>query len=216
MSSWDTGYGDFVMDPDFDTLRWTPWQPGTALVHRRSAVGGRFATSRRPRVRSCASSSTRLADLGLTAYVGNRARVHRLPRQLRTGVGQGLPRPDPGQPVQRRLLAARHGAGRAAAAADPTRDGVVGPLRRVGQGRVQPRTARDRLPVRRGAGRLPTTTSIYKEGAKEIAAQEGMALTFMAKFNEREGNSCHIHISVRGNGDGTPMARPSWPTRRPR
>ena len=30
--------------------------------------------------------------------------------------------------------------------------------------------------------------SIYKAGAKEIAAQEGMALTFMAKFNEREGN----------------------------
>jgi glutamine synthetase len=44
----------------------------------------------------------------------------------------------------------------------------------------------------------------YKEGAKEIAAQEGMALTFMAKFNEREGNSCHIHISVRGNGNGRP------------
>ena len=42
---------------------------------------------------------------------------------------------------------------------------------------------------------------IYKEGAKEIAAQEGMALTFMAKFNEREGNSCHIHISVRGDGN---------------
>ena len=39
--------------------------------------------------------------------------------------------------------------------------------------------------------------SIYKTGAKEIAAQEGMSLTFMAKFNEREGNSCHIHLSLR-------------------
>jgi glutamine synthetase len=38
---------------------------------------------------------------------------------------------------------------------------------------------------------------IYKNGAKEIAAQEGCALTFMAKFNEREGNSCHIHLSFR-------------------
>jgi glutamine synthetase len=45
---------------------------------------------------------------------------------------------------------------------------------------------------------------IYKEAAKEIAAQEGMALTFMAKFNEREGNSCHIHISVRGDGSDAP------------
>jgi glutamine synthetase len=37
--------------------------------------------------------------------------------------------------------------------------------------------------------------SIYKNGAKEIAWQHGTALTFMAKFNEREGNSCHIHCS---------------------
>jgi len=37
--------------------------------------------------------------------------------------------------------------------------------------------------------------AIYKNGAKEIAAQEGYAITFMAKFNELEGNSCHIHIS---------------------
>jgi glutamine synthetase len=38
--------------------------------------------------------------------------------------------------------------------------------------------------------------AIYKNGAKEIAAQEGHAITFMAKFNEREGNSCHIHCSL--------------------
>src|ERR687884_921 len=29
MSGWDKGYGDFVMKPDFDTLRWVPWHPGT-------------------------------------------------------------------------------------------------------------------------------------------------------------------------------------------
>ncbi len=39
--------------------------------------------------------------------------------------------------------------------------------------------------------------SVYKNGAKEIAAEEGMALTFMAKPNQREGNSCHVHISLR-------------------
>ena len=44
--------------------------------------------------------------------------------------------------------------------------------------------------------------SIYKNGAKEIAADMGYALTFMAKFNEREGNSSHIHCSFRGlNGE---------------
>ena len=44
--------------------------------------------------------------------------------------------------------------------------------------------------------------TIYKNGAKEIADQHGNSLTFMAKFDEREGNSCHIHISLRGK-DGT-------------
>ena len=40
--------------------------------------------------------------------------------------------------------------------------------------------------------------SIYKNGAKEIAWQHGHALSFMAKYDEREGNSCHIHCSLLG------------------
>ncbi len=44
--------------------------------------------------------------------------------------------------------------------------------------------------------------SVYKNGAKEIASLHGKALTFMAKFDAREGNSCHIHMSLRGT-DGT-------------
>src|SRR5260370_1284901 len=48
------------------------------------------------------------------------------------------------------------------------------------------------------------TPSIYKTGAKEIAGQEGMSITFMAKPNEREGNSCHIHLSLR-TADGAPL-----------
>ena len=40
--------------------------------------------------------------------------------------------------------------------------------------------------------------AVYKTAAKEIAAQHGKAITFMAKFNEREGSSCHIHLSLRG------------------
>src|SRR5699024_6237 len=47
---------------------------------------------------------------------------------------------------------------------------------------------------------------IYKNGAKEIAAQEGFALTFMPKFNEREGSSCHIHLSVRSLDGEAAMA----------
>jgi len=48
--------------------------------------------------------------------------------------------------------------------------------------------------------------SIYKTGAKEIAHQEGMSLTFMPKWDEREGNSCHIHISLRSRAGTAVMA----------
>jgi glutamine synthetase len=41
--------------------------------------------------------------------------------------------------------------------------------------------------------------SVYKSAAKEIAAQEGVSITFMAKYDEREGNSCHVHLSFRGD-----------------
>jgi glutamine synthetase len=44
--------------------------------------------------------------------------------------------------------------------------------------------------------------SVYKTAAKEIAAQQAKAITFMAKYNEREGSSCHIHLSLRGT-DGS-------------
>jgi glutamine synthetase len=46
--------------------------------------------------------------------------------------------------------------------------------------------------------------AIYKNGAKEIAAQQGHSISFMPKFDEREGNSCHIHLSLRAE-DGSPV-----------
>ncbi len=43
---------------------------------------------------------------------------------------------------------------------------------------------------------------VYKTVAKEIASQQGKAITFMAKYDQREGSSCHIHLSLRGeDGD---------------
>jgi glutamine synthetase len=45
--------------------------------------------------------------------------------------------------------------------------------------------------------------AVYKTAAKEIAAAHGKSVTFMAKYNEREGNSCHIHLSLRGKDGAT-------------
>jgi glutamine synthetase len=46
---------------------------------------------------------------------------------------------------------------------------------------------------------------IYKHAAKEIAWQNGCAVTFMAKWDERyAGSSCHLHLSLR-DADGKPL-----------
>ena len=45
---------------------------------------------------------------------------------------------------------------------------------------------------------------MYKLGAKQIADQQGRSVTFMAKPNDREGSSCHIHMSL-NNSAGTPV-----------
>ena len=69
MSSWETGYGDMVMTPDFDTLRLIPWLPGTALVmadlgwHDGSPVVAGAAQILRGQL-------DRLAERGMVAFVG--------------------------------------------------------------------------------------------------------------------------------------------------
>ncbi|MCM3885602.1 glutamine synthetase family protein [Frankia sp. R82] len=45
---------------------------------------------------------------------------------------------------------------------------------------------------------------LYKTTAKKIAAAGGQALTFMAKYDEGEGNSCHVHLSLRDIVSGDP------------
>ena len=46
---------------------------------------------------------------------------------------------------------------------------------------------------------------VYRNGAKEIAFLHGQALTFMPKYDEREGNSCHVHLEpLRGRDEPLP------------
>ena len=62
------------------------------------------------------------------------------------------------------------------------------------------------------AVRTADNHAVYKNGAKEIAALHGKALSFMSKFDEREGNSCHIHMSLRGTDGSVVFADDDGPT----
>ena len=157
MSSWETGYGDFEMKPDFDTLRLVPWHEGTAMCMADLQWHGDKPVAASPRqiLRAAARPARRARLDGLR---GHRARVHRLPRHLRAGVPQALPGPRARQPLQRRLLDARHRAAGAADRAHPARDGARRPAGGELQGRVQLRPARDQLHATRPRCTPPTRT----------------------------------------------------------
>ncbi len=151
MSSWERGYGDFVMKPDMDTLRPVPWHEGTVLVM--ADLGGRTTRTWSPRrARSCAASwrgspsaaggprPARSSSSSCSA-TATRTRWRKAYRDL-----------EPGQPLQRRLLDDRDRAGGAADPAHPQLDDRRRHARGELEGRVQLRPARDQLPLRRGAG----------------------------------------------------------------
>ena len=69
MSSWERGYGDFVLEPDLSTLRTIPWHPGTALVMADVKWEDGAPVVASPRQILCAQLD-RLAEHGWTALVG--------------------------------------------------------------------------------------------------------------------------------------------------
>ena len=203
MSSWASGYGDFAMVPDLSTLRLVPWHPATALVLADLTWfdGTPVAASPRQILRR---QLDRLAERGLAAFAGTELELivyrdsyeqawQRGYREL-TPVNQynvdysllGTARVEP---LLRRLRREMAGAGLSPESAKGECN--------YGQHEVAFRYAE--------ALTCADHHAVYKNGAKEIAAQEGLALTFMAKPNEREGNSCHIHFSLRSAGSGAPV-----------
>jgi glutamine synthetase len=200
MSSWERGYGDFVFRPDMGTLRRVPWQEGTALVtcdllwEDGSSV---VASPRQVLKRQLA----RLSERGLEAWVGTELEFLVFMDTYEEAWRKGYKGLEPANyyNVDYSLLGTAR----------------IEPLLR----RIRNSMAASGLEVENAKGEcnfgqheinfkfdraLATADghAIYKNGAKEIAAQEGCSISFMPKFDEREGNSCHIHLSLRGE-DGT-------------
>ena len=202
ISSWERGYGDLAMIPDVATLRRIPWQPGTALLLAdvEWLDGTDVVESPRQILRR---QLDRLAERGWTAYVGTELEFIVFEDSFE-------------------------------AAWDKRYTGLTPPNRYnvdysiLGTSRVEPLLRAIRLGMRDAGMQVESAKGecnpgqheiaflyddalttcdnhvLYKTGAKEIAAQQGCSLTFMAKYNEREGNSCHIHLSLRTD-DGTPV-----------
>ena len=81
-ANWDTGYGDFLCQPDLSTLRPIPWIPRTALVLCDlfdEETGAPVEVSPR---RILQRQVERARSLGYSVNVGSGARVLRVPREL--------------------------------------------------------------------------------------------------------------------------------------
>jgi len=202
MSSWDRGYGDFVLRPDVNTLRMVPWHDATALVLAdiEWVTGGTVPASPRQVLRR---QLDRLAERNLAAFVGTELEFIVFDDTYEQAWQAGYRNLTPANQynVDYSLL----GTGRIEPLLRRIRNGMTGAAMYVESAKGECNPGQQEIAFRY-ADALSTCDnhSIYKTGAKEIAAQEGKSLTFMAKYNEREGNSCHIHISLRST-DGDPV-----------
>ncbi|WP_435644004.1 glutamine synthetase family protein [Streptomyces sp. H49] len=200
MSSWERGYGDFAMRPDLATLRRIPWHPGTALLVADLAWHDGTPVGAAPR-QILRRQLDRLAALGYTAQVGTELEfiVFKDSYEQAWDAGYRGLTPANQYNVDYSIL----GTGRVEPLLRRLRNDMAGAGLTVESAKGECNPGQHEIAFRYDEA-LTTCDqhALYKTGAKEIAAQEGVSITFMAKYNEREGNSCHIHLSLT-DADGT-------------
>ena len=200
MSSWERGYSDFELAPDFNTLRLIPWQEGAALVLADVQWLDHSPVVASPR-QILRKQIANLEKAGMQAMCGTELEFvvykdsyeeawNKAYRDLtpvnQYNVDYSILGGSRIEPLLREIRLGMAGAGM-------TVESVKGECN-LGQHEI----------AFKYSDALSNCDQhvIYKNGAKEIAAEAGYALTFMAKPNEREGNSSHIHLSFRGlNGE---------------
>lgn len=195
-TSWETGYGDFRVLPDERTLRVASWLPRTAFV-----LCDLFEEERDVPVTIAPRSILRrqlerAANEGYRVYAGSElefylfndsyetAREKRYENLRRAGwyiedyhLFQGTKEEDVVGAIRRHL--------RDSGIPVEFSKGEWGP----GQQEINLRYAE--------ALEMADRHVLYKHIAREVAWQQGKAITFMAKWNAREaGSSCHIHLSL--------------------
>ena len=196
MSSWDSGYGDLKMAPDYDTLRPIPWLPGTAMVLADVQWLDDKPVAASPR-QILRRQIDALRAENMVALVGTELEFIVFKDSFETAWNKAY----------RDLIPANQynvdysiiGTTRVEPLIRAIRLGMAGAGLTVESAKGECNLGQHEIAFRYEEALTSCDHHvIYKTGAKEIADQQNCSLTFMAKFNEREGNSCHIHLSYRG------------------
>ncbi|MBP0933442.1 glutamine synthetase [Streptomyces sp. KCTC 0041BP] len=199
MSSWDRGYGDFAMHPDLATLRRVPWNPGSAFLMADLAWNDGTPVVAAPR-QILRRQLDRLAEQGYTAMVGTELEFMVFQDTYEQAWNSNYRGLTPAN--QYNIDYSVLGTGRVEPLLRRIRNEMQAAGLTVESAKGECNLGQHEIAFRYDEA-LTTCDqhAVYKTGAKEIASQEGVSLTFMAKFDEREGNSCHIHLSL-GDADG--------------
>ncbi|WP_432544269.1 glutamine synthetase family protein [Kineococcus sp. SYSU DK002] len=202
ITSWSRGYGDLLLRPDLTTLRRIPWHPATAMVL--CDVLQLDSAPVRPSPRQVLRAQLeRLEAHGLRALVATELEFNLLRVTYEEAQASGYRdlRPASTYNIDYSLL----GTGRVEPVLRRIRNEMDGAGLYTESAKGECNLGQQEIGFRY-ADALTTCDqhSVFKLGAKEIAAQEGMSATFMAKLDEKEGNSCHVHLSLT-DLDGTPV-----------
>ncbi len=200
ITSWEQGYGDMEFKLDFDTIRLLPHLPATAMVQCDLVWMDHAPVLQSPRA-ILRRQLDRAADLGFVAMAGTElefivfedsyeaawdAGYRDLTPANQYNVDYSIVGTSRIEPLLRDIRNTMYAAG----------TNVEGAKGECNLGQHEIGFLYD------DALTTADNHAVYKTVAKEVASQHGKSITFMAKFNEREGNSCHIHLSLRGkDGD---------------
>ena len=204
MSSWERGYSDLAMIPDTNTLRYIPWQEGAALLLADVAWLDHSDVVASPR-QILKKQIKALQDAGMKAMVGTELEFVVYNNTYEQAFNKGYKDLTPSNQynVDYSIL----GGSRVEPLLRAIRLGMSGAGMNVESVKGECNFGQHEIAFKYSDALTSCDNHvIYKNGAKEIAAATGYALTFMAKPNLKEGNSSHIHLSFRGLKDEMVMA----------
>ena len=205
LTSWESGYGDFVATPDLSTLRPLPWLEKTVLLLCDLTTQSGDVVEESPR-RILQRQVDRARALGFEPYMGSELELYLFKESYTAARGKNHHNLalDGAFPQDYHIL-------------QTTKDEWLIRQIRLGMEAAG-------IPVECSKGEwsagqheinLRFTTAVemadrhvvYKNGAKEIAALNDVSVTFMAKWQaEPAGSSCHVHSSLRStDGQSRPV-----------
>ena len=196
MSSWERGYSDFALIPDLNTLRLITWQPGAALILADVAWLDHTDVVASPR-QVLRKQIAELEKAGMVPMCGTELEfvVYKDSYEEAWNKGYKDLIPVNQYNVDYSIL----GGSRIEPLLRDIRMGMTTAGMIVESVKGECNFGQHEIAFKYSDALSNCDNHvIYKNGAKEIADQQGYALTFMAKPNEKEGNSSHIHLSFRG------------------